>query len=48
MGKKNKTSRRGGARIDNKEFGTQTVFMTKEELAAHLKALSDRLNKQKS
>lgn len=42
-----KKPRRGGERTDNKEFGTQTVSMTIDELMAHLKALSEKLDKSK-
>ena len=38
----NPKKRRGGLREDVREYGTQTVFMTIDELMAHLRRISQK------
>lgn len=40
-----KKPRQGGARYDSKEWGTQTIFMTADELCKFFKSVTNKLNK---
>lgn len=41
-------NRRGGAREDFLYYGTQTIFMNREQLKAHFKKLTKRINKTRN